>query len=43
LDSGLDEFFDIGTWLIAVAGSLLPLAVYRMSVDAGDRPVSRHR
>ena len=26
----LDEFFDIGTWLIAIAGSLLLLFLYRM-------------
>jgi uncharacterized membrane protein YeaQ/YmgE (transglycosylase-associated protein family) len=26
----LDEFFDIGTWLIAIAGSLLLLFIYRM-------------
>jgi uncharacterized membrane protein YeaQ/YmgE (transglycosylase-associated protein family) len=26
----LDEFFDIGTWLIAIAGSLLLLALYRL-------------
>jgi uncharacterized membrane protein YeaQ/YmgE (transglycosylase-associated protein family) len=33
LDVGdLDEFFDIGTWLIAIAGSLLLLLVYRMVV-----------
>lgn len=25
----LDEFFDIGTWLIAILGSLLLLAAYR--------------
>jgi uncharacterized membrane protein YeaQ/YmgE (transglycosylase-associated protein family) len=25
----LDEFFDIGTWLIAILGSLLLLAIYR--------------
>lgn len=31
----LDEFFDIGTWLIAIGGSLLLLAIYRMI--AGDR------
>jgi uncharacterized membrane protein YeaQ/YmgE (transglycosylase-associated protein family) len=31
----IDEFFDIGTWLIAIAGSLLLLFVYRMV--AGDR------
>jgi uncharacterized membrane protein YeaQ/YmgE (transglycosylase-associated protein family) len=28
----LDEFFDIGTWVIAIAGSLLLLLVYRMVV-----------
>ena len=26
----LGKFFDIGTWLIAIAGSLLLLVVYRM-------------
>jgi uncharacterized membrane protein YeaQ/YmgE (transglycosylase-associated protein family) len=32
LDIGdLDEFFDIGTWLIAIAGSLLLLIVYRLA------------
>lgn len=43
LDIGdLDEFFDIGTWLIAIAGSLLLLGVYRMIAgDRTDRPVSR--
>jgi uncharacterized membrane protein YeaQ/YmgE (transglycosylase-associated protein family) len=31
LDIGdLDEFFDIGTWLIAIAGSLLLLVLYRL-------------
>lgn len=36
LDIGdLDEFFDIGTWLIAIGGSLLLLFIYRMV--AGDR------
>lgn len=30
LDVGdLDEFFDIGTWVIAILGSLLLLAIYR--------------
>jgi uncharacterized membrane protein YeaQ/YmgE (transglycosylase-associated protein family) len=30
LDIGdLDEFFDIGTWLIAIGGSLLLLVIYR--------------
>lgn len=29
----LDEFFDIGTWLIAIAGSLLLLVAYRAVVS----------
>ena len=40
LDIGdLDEFFDIGTWLIAIGGSLLLLLLYRAVVDRrrGDR------
>jgi uncharacterized membrane protein YeaQ/YmgE (transglycosylase-associated protein family) len=33
LDIGeLGDFFDIGTWLIAIAGSLLLLVIYRMVV-----------
>ena len=33
LDIGdLDEFFDIGTWLIAIGGSLLLLVIYRAVV-----------
>jgi uncharacterized membrane protein YeaQ/YmgE (transglycosylase-associated protein family) len=40
LDIGdLDEFFDVGTWLIAIAGSLLLLFVYRLVV--GSRPTDR--
>jgi uncharacterized membrane protein YeaQ/YmgE (transglycosylase-associated protein family) len=40
LDIGdLDEFFDIGTWLIAIAGSLLLLLLYRLI--AGDRAGGR--
>jgi uncharacterized membrane protein YeaQ/YmgE (transglycosylase-associated protein family) len=36
LDIGdLDEFFDIGTWIIAILGSLLLLLVYRMVVGRG--------
>ena len=35
----LDEFFDIGTWLIAIVGSLLLLFIYRMV--AGDRTGGR--
>jgi uncharacterized membrane protein YeaQ/YmgE (transglycosylase-associated protein family) len=31
----IDEFFDIGTWLIAIAGSLLLLLLYRLV--AGER------
>jgi uncharacterized membrane protein YeaQ/YmgE (transglycosylase-associated protein family) len=49
LDVGdLDEFFDIGTWLIAIAGSLLLLVIYRLvagrdqAVAPGHRP-ARHR
>jgi uncharacterized membrane protein YeaQ/YmgE (transglycosylase-associated protein family) len=31
LDIGdLDEFFDIGTWLIAIGGAILLLLVYRL-------------
>lgn len=43
LDIGdIDEFFDIGTWLIAIAGSLLLLAIYRMVVgERSHGPVSR--
>lgn len=34
LDIGdLDEFFDIGTWLIAIAGSVLLLFIYRMIIS----------
>ncbi len=28
----LDEFFDVGTWLIAIAGSLLLLGIYRVVI-----------
>ncbi|HEX4669222.1 MAG TPA: GlsB/YeaQ/YmgE family stress response membrane protein [Solirubrobacterales bacterium] len=35
----LDEFFDLGTWLIAIAGSLLLLFIYR--IVAGDRTSGR--
>jgi uncharacterized membrane protein YeaQ/YmgE (transglycosylase-associated protein family) len=31
----LDEFFDIGTWLIAIAGSLLLLFLYRVIAGEG--------
>ncbi len=29
----LEEFFDIGTWLIAIAGALLLLGIYRFVAD----------
>ena len=29
----LDEFFDISTWLTAIIGSIILLALYRMVVD----------
>jgi len=33
LDIGdIDEFFDLGTWAIAILGSLLLLAIYRVVV-----------
>jgi len=35
----LDEFFDVGTWLIAIAGSLLLLFIYRMVI--GNRHTDR--
>ena len=41
----LDEFFDIGTWLIAIGGSLLLLALYRAvagrRTGAGGTPAAR--
>ncbi len=33
----LDEFFDIGTWLIAIAGALLLLVLYRVVVGGRRR------
>jgi len=33
----LDEFFDIGTWLIAIGGSLLLLFLYRLFMGDGAR------
>lgn len=44
LDIGdLDEFFDIGTWLIAIAGSLLLLLLYRLFVGRNDTTAGRRR
>jgi uncharacterized membrane protein YeaQ/YmgE (transglycosylase-associated protein family) len=41
LDIGdLDEFFDLGTWIIAILGSLLLLAIYRMVVGRRDTRVT---
>jgi uncharacterized membrane protein YeaQ/YmgE (transglycosylase-associated protein family) len=31
----LDEFFDISTWLTAIIGSIVLLALYRVIVDRG--------
>jgi uncharacterized membrane protein YeaQ/YmgE (transglycosylase-associated protein family) len=33
----IDEFFDIGTWLIAIAGSLLLLLIYRAVAGRRER------
>ena len=43
LDIGdIDEFFDVGTWLIAIGGALLLLLAYRMIAgDRGDHPRRR--
>ncbi len=44
LDIGhLDEFFDLGTWLIAIAGSLLLLGIYRMLGDDRSWPATGRR
>lgn len=44
LDVGdLDEFFDIGTWLIAIAGSLLLLAIYRAVIGNRGRSAPTRR
>jgi hypothetical protein len=32
---GLDEFFDISTWLTAILGSIVLLVLYRILVDRG--------
>ena len=32
----LDEFFDISTWLTAVVGSIILLALYRVVIDRND-------
>ena len=37
----VDKFFDLGTWLIAIAGSLVLLALYRLFAGrrGGAKPV----
>lgn len=32
----LDEFFDISTWLTAIVGAIILLALYRVIVDRGN-------
>ena len=32
----LDEFFDISTWLTAIIGSIILLAIYRVVVNRND-------
>ncbi len=36
----LDEFFDISTWLTAIVGSIVLLAIYRVIVNRRGGPVS---
>ncbi|MCW2973265.1 MAG: Transglycosylase associated protein [Thermoleophilia bacterium] len=33
----MDEFFDLSTWACAIVGSIIVLAVYRMTLGSGDR------
>jgi uncharacterized membrane protein YeaQ/YmgE (transglycosylase-associated protein family) len=33
----LDEFFDLSTWLTAIIGSIVVLAIYRLVIGGGDR------
>ena len=33
----MDEFFDISTWLTAIVGSIILLALYRVVVNRGGR------
>jgi uncharacterized membrane protein YeaQ/YmgE (transglycosylase-associated protein family) len=34
---GLEEFFDLGTWLLAIGGSIIVLLIYGLNVGRGDR------
>jgi uncharacterized membrane protein YeaQ/YmgE (transglycosylase-associated protein family) len=44
LDIGeVDKFFDIGTWIIAILGALLLLAIYRVVVGNRSRDTTRRR
>ncbi len=38
----LDSFFDIGTWIIAIVGALLLLAIYRVVAGRKVVPGARH-
>ena len=39
----MDEFFDISSWLTAIVGSIILLAIYRLVVDRrGDRGALTH-
>ena len=43
LDIGdIDDFFDLGTWLIAIGGSLLVLLAYRALVGRRDTTTVRY-
>jgi uncharacterized membrane protein YeaQ/YmgE (transglycosylase-associated protein family) len=33
----LDEFFDLSTWLTAIIGSIVVLAIYRLVIGGGNR------
>ena len=37
----LDEFFDISTWVTAIVGSIILLALYRVIVNRNDGPALR--
>jgi uncharacterized membrane protein YeaQ/YmgE (transglycosylase-associated protein family) len=42
LDLGeVDEFFSIGTWVIAILGALLLLAIYRVVIGNRDKTAGR--
>ncbi len=44
LNFGSDKhFFDLKTWVIAIAGSLLLLIVYRLLAGRRGRPATAHR